>query len=330
MITICHLIKRYDLDAIVVPQPRPEFIPLWQSALGADRVVADPRDIPMSHDRARISHPTRLDWSFGSAGWTVFESVMWENGFFDTRELHIVPPIVFPANHRADAVMIFPAEATDGNRVYDADWWVRTCNELWSGGWRVNLLEGTDHPPLKTFYQRAPFDAIFPPTIEGLRACVTSSSLAVGGSTGPTWAFLMSDIPQVVLESKRAPHGYWFFDRCQAVLAKRLRILSTLESAAPENSAARPLTWRCSAFGVFRSNERAQVVDLGFDRNRFASCRGIIPRSGCRQRQFFRRLFARRASSAPTSITLAPHLLLAFAASPRLGGDVYCSGQLSK
>jgi hypothetical protein len=126
--------------------------------------------------------------------------------------------------------MIYPAEGTNGNRVYDSAWWLAACRMLRDGGLAIHHLGGRGHAPLADFYRQFRADREYEPTIDGLRRCAAESSLAIGGSTGPTWALLFSDIPQIVLESRQSPHGYWFFDRCQEVLSKKLRICSTLES----------------------------------------------------------------------------------------------------
>jgi len=75
---------------------------------------------------------------------------------------------------------------------------------------------------------------------------------------------------------------------------------------------------------------RCALVALRFDRVRFVLCLPIVLGTRCRGDRFFRGPFARRASSTPPPAPLVPHLLLASAASPRLGGDVDCSGQFSK
>lgn len=82
-------------------------------------------------------------------------------------------------------------------------------------------------------YDSTEFDRVFEPTIAGLRECVAVSSLAIGGSTGPTWALLLSDIRQIVLESKKSPHGYWFFDRCQNAITKHLDVVTNLKCLIP-------------------------------------------------------------------------------------------------
>lgn len=233
IIALHHLIAAHDLDAIIVPPAKPEFHSFWTDVFGPDRVILDPERIPPSHALAKISSPTPLDWQYGAAAWNVFESVMWESGFFHTQRLRITPPLVFQARHRAPAAMIYPAEATDGNRVYDSQWWIRSCASLRALGYGIHCLGLKDHPPLREFFETVKFDGLFPPTLQGLRECVAESSVAIGSSTGPTWALLMSDIPQIVLESKKSPHGYWHFDRCQTVLTKRLRIVSTLECLIP-------------------------------------------------------------------------------------------------
>jgi hypothetical protein len=233
VIAIHHAVREYDLDAIVVPLPRPDFALLWTGAFGEERIVWDPEAIPLEYRFARVSAPTSLDWQFGSAGWNVFESVLWENGFFRTLKMKIEPPILFPCNPFARAVMIYPEEHTDGNRIFDATWWIETSGQLRAKGYSLNYLGSMRCQALERRYQVMEFDRTFPPTLSGLRECVAASSLAIGGSTGPTWTCLMSDIPQIVLESKKAPHGYWFFDRCQTVLSKRLFIVSTLDSFVP-------------------------------------------------------------------------------------------------
>ncbi len=237
VIAIHHLVRRHGLDAVVVPQPNSILVPLWTAAFGIEKVVSDPARIPESHSHARICRPTGLDWAFGSAGWTVFETVLWENGFFDTQQLQIIPPILYRANHQSRRVMIYPVEHTDGNRVLNSDWWIQTCSTIKQLGWGLNLLGSTQHEPLRELFARIAFDEVFPPTIDGLRNCVGASAWAIGGSTGPSWVLLMSDIPQIVVETKRSPHGYWHFDRCQHVLVKRLRIVTGVDGQLPLSSA---------------------------------------------------------------------------------------------
>jgi hypothetical protein len=230
-LTIHHIIKTYDLDALVVPQPNPGVVGLWELVIGRERVIADPRDIPPSHRDARVSAPTPRDWEYGWAAWNVFESVMWENGFFDTARLQITPPVVFPCDHRGKAAMIYPNEVTDGNRVFDSDRWLSICRALREQGYALHFLGSTSNQALRSFYDEMSFDRVFEPNLEGLRDCVAASTIAVGASTGPTWALFLSDIPQIVLQSHRSPPDYWFFDRCQAVLTKQLVILPTVECA---------------------------------------------------------------------------------------------------
>ena len=229
VVAIEHLVRTLDLDYIIVPPAKPDLLPLWQDVFGTARVVAADQ-IPASHSLAEVSGTTDLDWRYGAAGWNVFESVLWELGYFRTRNTRITPPIVYRANHQAKAMMIYPAEKTDGNRVFDSDWWICTCGEIRQAGFKINLLGSLEHAPLKKLFDAVTFDHIYPPRIQGLRDCVANSSCAIGSSTGPTWALLLSDIPQIVLESKKSPHGYWHFDRCQEVLTKRFQILSSFEA----------------------------------------------------------------------------------------------------
>ncbi len=230
IITIHHWIETRDLDALIVPQNNPKLVPLWRAVFGEERIILNPADIPANFRDARVSMPTGLDWGFGSAGWNVFESVMWESAFFDTRGMKIVPPVTFPCDPKSKAVMIYPVEHTDGNQVYNTQWWIDTCRKFQKKDYHINVLGERSHPQLLELCEEIEAVKHFDPTIEDLCRCAAESSIAIGGSTGPTWTLLLSDIPQIVLESKRAPHGYWHFDRCQSVLSKKLKILPTLEA----------------------------------------------------------------------------------------------------
>ena len=75
---------------------------------------------------------------------------------------------------------------------------------------------------------------------------------------------------------------------------------------------------------------KCALVALRFDRVRFRSCPPTILRLRRWRDRFIRRPLAGLASSVPPPAPLVPHLLLASAASPRLGGDADCSGQFSK
>lgn len=225
IIGIHSIIQQYNLDAIVIPHNSASLLPLWKRALG-DIVQSV---VPKTHRHATISAPTSLDFGYGSAGFNVFESVYWENGFFDTPKMRVNPPCLFRCDKSSRSVMIYPTEHTDGNRVYDSDFWIKTATKIRELGYKINLL-GDRNNKLEKFFTTVSIDRHFPPNLDGLEACIAASSCAVGASTGPTWICLLSDIPQVVLESKRSPHGYWNFDRCQRVLIKKLAISESVET----------------------------------------------------------------------------------------------------
>jgi hypothetical protein len=217
LIAISQIIRDYDLDALVVPQANASLRGLWERVFPGRAVST----VPAEYQNGGLSRPTGHDHVYGMAAFNVFESVWWENGFFDTARLRIEPPVIFKCNAAAQSVMIYPKEKTDGNRVYTPDRWHNIAANLRSKSYKINCLGDT---------LGLEVDATFPATIDGLENCIAASSLAVGGNTGPTWACLMSDIPQVVLESKKSPHGYWNFDRCQRVLTKNVNIVAELDA----------------------------------------------------------------------------------------------------
>lgn len=224
IIAIHHLISKYDLDALVIPPRDPKLHVLWKRAFG-ERVV-EPGGIPASHRDARITKVTTKDWQYGNAAWNVFEAVMWENAFFETQSLSIQPPVIFPCDTKSKAAMIYPSEKTDGNRVLDGDFWIEICQELRANGWRIHHIGDKGQSALSNFYKHTIFDQEFPPTIDGLAACISSSALALGGNTGPSWTCLMSPIPQIVVETKCSPHGYWNFDRTMPLISKQVTVLN--------------------------------------------------------------------------------------------------------
>jgi hypothetical protein len=217
VIALTEIIRQYDLDARIVPQGNATMRLLWEKVFGAALV----NTVPPEFADACISRPNGSDHGYGQAAFDVFESVWWENGFFDTHRLRITPPQIFKCAPGAKAAMIYPKEKTDANRVYTAARWQHMIDTLRRKDYKINCLGDT---------MELLVDQTFPATIEGLTQCVAASSLAIGANTGPTWACLMSDIPQIVLESKKSPHGYWNFDRCQRVLTKRLQIVTELEA----------------------------------------------------------------------------------------------------
>lgn len=230
-LAIHHMIEAHDLDAIVIPPRNSSLLPLWRKVF-AEKLRED-GSMPLSHQGARTTRITTKDWQYGNAAWNVFEAVMWENAFFETQRIQIHCPNFFPCKSESDAVMIYPAERTDANRVLNSSFWTDMCEQLRAQGWKINHLGCKGHQALKEFYSQVNFDAEFPPTIEGLSECIAKSSLAIGGNTGPTWTCLMSSIPQVVIETKRSPHGYWNFERVSPVLTKPLTVVQVASVGIP-------------------------------------------------------------------------------------------------
>lgn len=230
IITLHHLIETLKLDALIIPPGDPEYLPFWQTAFSLDRIICNPESIPHSHRQAGISMPTQLDRQFGEAAWTVFERVMWESGFFQSKGLSITPPLIFPAGHRTRGLMVYPSDVIGPDREEEERWLSTICITFLRLGFHLNLFGSAN---CHAFTQLAPtirFEQVFDPSVNGLRQCVAASCLAIGGQAGASWALMLSDIPQIVRESKLGMPAYWDFDRCQTVLTKPLKILPTLES----------------------------------------------------------------------------------------------------
>ena len=230
IVALKNLVDQYGLDYKIIPIKNKAYYALWE-LIFKDRLIYSLREIQGTEYEHAIMHsPTRLDWQLGSAGFNVFESIYWENGFFHTKNLHIKLLSSIVSNYRSNVVMIYPNEKTDANTVYNSRFWLDVCTKLKDRNYEIHLIGNTDHGPLREFYNNCIVDRIYEPTIENLVSCIRCSFLALGSSTGPTWACLLSDIRQIVLESKKSPHGYWFFDRCKTVLEKDIKVLPTFES----------------------------------------------------------------------------------------------------
>ena len=142
IIAINHIIQKYGLDAMIIPHGNRSVRPLWVRVFG-DRLHLNENVLPSGFENAVIHRPTSLDWFFGSVGWNVFESVLWENGWFDTKNLQIELPKIFKCGIKADVTkiaMIFPQERTDGNRVWDSSFWMGLVIRLKDLGYQLYHL----------------------------------------------------------------------------------------------------------------------------------------------------------------------------------------------
>lgn len=106
--------------------------------------------------------------------------------------------------------MLYPVEHKQGNKWFQPAYWNRLARGLRAGGWKIVMvanLESDDpfegeEPRRRAcrFRDAIAPDKVFAATSEGLRDAVTEATLAIGTSTGPTWALLLSDIPQLCLD----------------------------------------------------------------------------------------------------------------------------------
>jgi hypothetical protein len=204
IISIYNIIKQYNLDAYIIPTPNKDTIMLWNDCF-KERIITNDT-IPQSHKDAYMCAPLWLDWHYGLGSFYVFESVFWENGFLYTKDFNIEIPLLYKCNINSNGVMIYPKEGTSGNRVFEQSWYKELVDTIHKNGHKVNLFGDID------FLPGVQVDKHFPRGVENMKKCLDESFLAIGGSTGPTWALLMSDVPQIVLDP-RTVDRYWHFCR---------------------------------------------------------------------------------------------------------------------
>lgn len=230
IITYQYLADRYGFDYRVYPNHNQAYRDLWRIAL-KEKLFETWWEVPPGFDDAVVHNPNFLEWhnAHSANTNTVFEMVCKENGF-DIDDLMISPHIHFSCKPDAKSVMIYPIEITDGNSVWNADFWLTVVADLKSRGYRINHIGPKKRKTwMAKFYAGTVFDNDFPETIAGLADCISQSSLAIGGNTGPSWVCMMSDIPQILFECGRRDYQFWDFTRIKSVIAKELKVAKSLD-----------------------------------------------------------------------------------------------------
>lgn len=224
------IVKKYNLDAKFIIQTDSTFDSIWHDLLGRDNVARHLEDIPEEYKLGKLHRPTDKDVGYGQwAAFDLIEGLMWENGFFDTKNIKYEVPILYNCGFHSKNVLIYPDEKTDGNKIFNSDFWISVYQDLKKHNYNIYYLGWRRNPALQDFYNSCLFDKDFEPNIENLKKCIKDCTLAVGTSTGPTWFGLFSDIRQIVFQSKSSA-GYWNLERYQFSLSKKIKIVPTFEA----------------------------------------------------------------------------------------------------
>jgi len=232
-IALHYAAQQCDLDAYVVLHESmpPDLVGLWKSLFGDHRVVY--RAPPLKH--VSISYPHIPERNAGLRAPTIFENALWESGFQYVPGTFIDPPVLYRCRPESRAALVYPVEYKQANAFYDRKYWLDLLGQLRADGWTINLLghrcstkrrvHGHANQLIREVLQHEDVDHVFPPDLDGFARAVAASSLAIGASTGPSWACLLSDIPQIVLEQPRSDELLWSFERNQPLLAKAWKIV---------------------------------------------------------------------------------------------------------
>lgn len=224
------IIKNYNLDAKIIIINNKSYTDLWHDILGKDKIYNTLLDIPEEYKYGIIHKPTSKDIDYGQwASNDLIEGLLWENGFLDTKNMVYKMPLIYNCKFNCKNVFIYPEEKTDGNRIFNARFWIETYKTLKDNNYIIYYLGSKKSPVLQEFYSRCKFDYEFQPNIINLKYCVNNCSLAVGTSTGPTWFCLFSNIRQIVFQSK-SNVKYWNFDRYEFSLLKKIKTIQTFDS----------------------------------------------------------------------------------------------------
>lgn len=219
-IAVRHIADVCNLDAHVVVGCKASLVPIWRRIVGDSAISTHINAAPECYRAAKVVQPSRPSrWTIWNVP-NVLTGLLLESGYDDATRIPIDPPNVFPCNPRARTVTICPNENTRGNRENDSAYWSRVCWLFRMYGYRIHLCGSRDHGPLRDFYRREQFDAVFPPTLDALAASVSQSSLAIAGSTGPAWALLASDVQFIAIEPAPMNPPLWHFHRCRPALAR--------------------------------------------------------------------------------------------------------------
>ena len=224
------IVKKYNLDAKFIIKTNQIFDEIWYDLLGKENVLRYLQDVPEEYKLGKLHRPTDKDVGSGQwASYDLIEGLMWENGFFDTKNIKYEVPSLYNCGFNTKNVLIYPDEKTDGNKVFDSDFWISTYKDLKKHNYNVYYLGTKNNIHLKPFYDSCQFDIEFQPNIKNLKECINNCTLAVGASTGPTWFCLFSNIRQIVFQSKSSA-GYWNLERYQFSLQKKIKLIPTFDA----------------------------------------------------------------------------------------------------
>jgi ADP-heptose:LPS heptosyltransferase len=224
------MVKNYNLDAKFIIQTNSIYDEIWFDVFGKNNIYRSFDDVPDEYKFSKIHRPTDKDVGYGQwASNDLIEGLIWENGFLDTKNIIYKMPLLYKSNFVGRNVLIYPEEKTDGNKVFDSNFWINVYNDLKKQNYKIFYLGNKTSSVLTEFYDKCKFDVEYSPSVSNLKKCIEQCTLSVGTSTGPTWFCLFSDIRQIVFQSKSNAR-YWNFDRYEFSLLKNIKTIQTFES----------------------------------------------------------------------------------------------------
>lgn len=222
----------------VIPQWHyPDLADMWKEVLGENRVLGpEPNCINIFRGQEiKVISPTRNEHTKARSKPSIIEGTFYETGQypFKVKEHKLSPPILWNYNPQSRGCLLYPTEYTQANKFYTGEFWISICKHLREMGWTIHFLGSTELQRrggtrsqgfFRSLCEQVVPDHIWEPELEGLKGAVGQCSIAIGTSTGPTWALLLSSIPQIVLQHFPHNQPLWCVERNQPLFSKQWRI----------------------------------------------------------------------------------------------------------
>ena len=236
---LTYVSQRDGFDPYIIPPPArlPTVREIWTEVFPPSRILT------RRPDRVdRVRSPREAQKIVGMTASNAFEDALWQVGFSLAPGEKIDIPVLWRCNPDSDAVMIAPVEYSEGNRYYDAQYWLDRVREIHEAGFQVNLFgvqlsdrdqDGHGFELIGRLVTSGWVSRNYGSTIAELQRCIGESSQAICSSTGPTWLCLYSDIPQVMLCAPTVRSPQWRCDVNAKVIAKPVTLVHGKNSIRP-------------------------------------------------------------------------------------------------
>ena len=202
---------------------------VWDLCVPQDRILIETQP----DDNVYKCRPHRCDASSVPQCRTWVGTSVYGAGFEMHADHKLHPRVCWLHDTKSRTVLLYPREHYNQNQTFTLDYWIATTRRLKELGFKIAAIldmspSHRDGDISVTWCQQyravCDPDYVLPPTIAGLQAAVSISSVAIGRGNGPAWLMLKSTIPQIVLDDPNDPHQGLRASVQMPQVAKKVRV----------------------------------------------------------------------------------------------------------